>query len=381
MNSSLSNIPEISFIDNITLSELTDQMIQDYQDKLKEITGKDVSLGQADPYRMIMYACALQQYQGLQYVDRAGKQNFVKYSYGDFLDNLAVIRRITRLPAQPAVTTIRFSIDSALAGAVSIPEGTRVTNGNEVYFATDEYVEIAPGKTYVDVTATCTSAGAFGNGFRTGEISILVETLPYITSVQNTIETSGGSDRETDDALAERIYIAPSAFSVAGPEDAYIYWTKTVSTDIVDVKVNSPSPKVVDVRFILAGGTIPGEALIQKVSEVLSDKNIRPLTDFVQVNAPEVVSYDIDITYYIGSSNKAAALSIQKKVDEAVEAYKVWQSEALGRDVNPQELIGRVREAGAKRVVVRKPTDISITKMQLAQIGTVSVLYGGIEDD
>lgn len=381
MNSSISNIPEISFIDNITISELTDQMIKDYQDKMKEVTGKNVSLGQADPFRMIMYACSVVQYQGLQYADRAGKQNFVKYSYGDFLDNLAVIRRITRLEAQPASTTVRFSIASPLASAVSIPEGTRVTNGNELYFATDEYAEILPGSTYVDVSATCTSTGTVGNGFRTGEINILVETLPYITSVQNTEETSGGSDRETDDALAERIYIAPSAFSVAGPEDAYIYWAKTVSPDIKDVKVHSPSPKVVDVRFILNGGELPGEALINKVKETLSAKDKRPLTDFVQVGAPEVVNYDIDITYYIGSSNKAAAPSIQKKVEEAVEIYKTWQNSSIGRDVNPQELISKVREAGAKRVTVRNPVDTVVDEMQIAKVGSVSVVYGGLEDD
>lgn len=381
MNSSLSNIPEISFIDNLQINELTDQMIQDYQEKYKEITGKDVSLGQADPFRMIIYACALQIFQAMQYADRAGKQNFLKYAYGDFLDNLGALRGITRLQAQPAATTLRFSIASTLASAVSIPAGTRVTNGNEVYFATDEYTEIAAGTTYVDVAATCTAAGASGNGFRTGEINVLVETLPYITSVQNTVETSGGSDTETDDSLAERIYISSSAYSVAGPEDAYVYWTKTVSADIADVKVTSPAPCKVDVRFILAGGELPGEALIQKVTETLNDKNIKPLTDLVTVSAPTVVNYDVNVTYYIGSSDKAAALSIQKAVEEAVEAYKAWQSAAIGRDVNPSYLISKIVAAGAKRVVVNSPSHTVIGNTEIAQAGTVTVTYGGVEDD
>lgn len=381
MNSSLSNIPEISFIDNLEIGELTDQMIQDYQEKYKEITGKNVSLAQADPYRMILYACALQIYQAMQYADRAGKQNFLKYAYGDFLDNLAALRGIERLQAQPAVTTLRFGIASALASAVSIPTGTRVTNGNEVYFATDDYAEISPGATYVEVSATCTAVGASGNGFRIGEINSLVETLPYITTVQNTVETSGGSDREADDALAERVYIASSAYSVAGPEDAYVYWTKTVSADIKDVKVDSPSPCVVDVRFILEGGELPGEALIQKVLEILTSANIKPLTDNVTVGAPTTVDYNIDATYYIGSSDKSAALSIQKKVNEAVEEYKSWQSSAIGRDVNPSYLISKIMEAGAKRVTVNSPTYTVISKTEIAKVGTATVTYGGVEDD
>lgn len=381
MNSSLSNIPEISFIDNLTISELTDQMIQDYQAKYKEVTGKTVSLGQADPYRMIIYACALQLYQGMQYADRAGKQNFLKYAYGTFLDNLGALRGITRLQAQPAVTTLRFSIESTLASAVSIPAGTRVANGNEVYFYTDEYAEIAAGSTYVDVTATCTEAGAAGNGFRVGEINVLVEPLPYVTGAQNTVETSGGSDTETDDSLADRIYISASAYSVAGPEDAYVYWTKTVSADIEDVKVSSPSPCTVDVRFVLTGGELPGEAIIQKVADVLNDSNIKPLTDLVTVGAPTVVSYDIDVTYYIGSSDKAAAVSIQKAVEEAVEAYKEWQSAAIGRDVNPSYLISKIMAAGAKRVDVTGPAYTVIERTEIAQAGTVTVTYGGVEDD
>lgn len=381
MNSSLSNIPEISFIDNMEISELTDQMIQDYQEKYKEITGKPVALAQADPNRMILYACAMQIYQAMQYADRAGKQNFLKYAYGDFLDNLAVLRGIERLKAQPAATTIRFSIESELASAVSIPAGTRVTNGNEVYFATDEYAEISPGATYVEVPATCTEAGTSGNGFRIGEINSLVETLPYITTIKNTVETNGGSDRETDDSLAERIYISSSAYSVAGPEDAYVYWTKTVSADIKDVKVDSPSPCVVDVRFILEGGELPGEALIQKVLEFLTTSNIKPLTDKVTVGAPTTVDYDIDATYYIGNSDKSATLSIQDKVEEAVEEYKAWQSSAIGRDVNPSYLISKIMTAGAKRVTVNSPTYTVIGKTQIAKVGTVTVTYGGIEDD
>lgn len=381
MNSSLSNIPEISFIDNLEISELTDQMIRDYQEKYKEITGKNVSLARADPYRMILYACALQIYQAMQYADRAGKQNFLKYAYGDFLDNLAALRGIERLQTRPAVTTIRFNIASALAGVVSIPAGTRVTNGNEVYFTTDEYAEISPGTTYVEVSATCTAAGAPGNGFRIGEINSLVETLPYITSVRNTVETSGGSDREADDSLAERIYISSSAYSVAGPEDAYVYWTKTVSADIKDVKVDSPSPCVVDVRFILEGGELPGEALVQKVLKFLTTSNIKPLTDKVTVGAPTTVDYDIAAKYYVGRSNKSAALSIQKKVEEAVEEYKAWQSAAIGRDVNPSYLISRIMAAGAKRVTVNSPTYMVINKTEIAKAGTVTVTYGGIEDD
>ena len=71
MNSTLSNFPDISFIDDATIDKLIDEMVSDYQDKYKEVTGVNVSLAQADPYRMILYTCAVQIYQAMQYADRA----------------------------------------------------------------------------------------------------------------------------------------------------------------------------------------------------------------------------------------------------------------------------------------------------------------------
>ena len=381
MNSTLSNFPDISFIDDATIDDLIDEMVNDYQDKYKEVTGVNVSLAQADPYRMILYTCAVQIYQAMQYADRAGKQSFLKYSYGEFLDNLGALRGIERLQPTPAVTTIRFEIESALASAVQIPAGTRITNGNGVYFSTDEYAEIPAGELYIDVPVTSTTTGVANNGFRAGEISILVETLPYISNVSNTTETAGGSDMESDEALADRIYIASSAYSVAGPADAYIYWTKTVSSDITDVNVTSPAPCEVDVRFILDSGALPGEALIQKVADVLNDSNIKPLTDRVTVAAPTAVPCDIDLVYYINESDKASADTIKTLVDTAVNVYKEWQCSVIGRDINPSYLIGKIMSAGAKRVNVTSPVFAALADTEVAAIGNVNVVYGGIEND
>ncbi len=50
------NFPDISFIEDATIEEVMATMIQDYQDKYKELTGREVSLGQADPYLSILSA-------------------------------------------------------------------------------------------------------------------------------------------------------------------------------------------------------------------------------------------------------------------------------------------------------------------------------------
>lgn len=375
------NFPDISFIENTTIDELLTQMIDDFLTKYEEITGEKISLAQANPYRLILYASAVQIYQAMQYTDYAGKQSFLTYATGDFLDNLAAMRGLTRIEATAAVTILQFSISAPIASAVSIPAGTRVTNGNDVYFATDEYAEIRPGQTSVTVSATCTEAGLTGNGFAIGELNTVVNTLPYIVTVTNTVATSGGADRESDDNLKERIYSVPGSYSTAGPAGAYIFHTKSVSSEIGDVAVSSPNPCEVVVKFIMADGSLPSAAMIQKVQDYLNNNDIRPLTDVVTVGAPNTATYNINITYYIGASDTSAVSTIQEDVAAAVSAYNIWQTEKIGRDINPSYLIKKIMEAGAKRVVVNSPVFTAVDESTVVKTGTVTVNYGGVESD
>ncbi len=375
------NFPDISFIDNTTVDEVMTQMINDYQEKYKEITGKEVSLAQADPYRLIMYACTIQIYQAMQYADYAGKMSFLKYAAGDYLDNLAALRGISRIEAAAASTVLQFTIDAPIASVVSIPAGCRVTNGNDVYFATDEYAEIKAGETSVTVSATCTEPGSLGNEFAPGELNVVVNTLPYVVTVTNTVMTYGGADREDDDSLRDRIYNVADSYSVAGPSGAYEYYTKSVDPSISDVIVQSPTPGEVEIYFICDGGELPGEALIAEVQNFLEDENVRPLTDHVTVQAPATQEYNIDLTYYIPASSKASVETIQENVNTAINIYNAWQTEKIGRDLNPSYLIQKVMEAGAKRVNVTSPVFTVLGGTTLAKTGTINVVYGGLEDD
>jgi len=375
------SFPDISFIDNSTVDEVQTQMINDYQEKYKEITGKDVSLAQADPYRLIMYACAVQIYQAMQYADYAGKMSFLKYARDEYLDNLAALRGVERIESTAASTVLQFSIAGTIESVVAIPEGTRVTNGNDIYFATNEYVEIPVGELSVTVPATCTTTGIDGNGFAPGELNILVNTLPYITAVTNTVTTYGGADVEDDESLKDRIYKAPSTYSTTGSAAAYEYHTKSIDSTISDVVVTSLAPGTVDIYFVCEQGMLPDESLIEEVKNYLMDSNIRPLTDSVTVQAPATHTYDVEFTYYIGTSNKSIVSTIQADIETAVSLYNSWQTEKIGRDINPSNLIQKVMSAGAKRIEVNSPLFTDLDETTIATLGAVNVIYGGLEND
>ena len=380
--SAVKNAPDISFIDNKTIEDVRDGMVADYEEYMTKATGQTVTLPRSSPHRGVLYAAALQIYQAFQYIDRAGKQSLLKYSYSDFLDNLGLLKGVTRSPATAAVTTLRFTVSAVRQVATAIPKGTRVSAGGSVYFATDEYAEIPAGGSTVDVPATCTDAGTEGNDLAAGDLTIMVDPLPYVASVVNTTATEGGTDVESDDDLEERIYLAPGAYSTAGPEDGYLFHAKQFNPSIGDVVATSnQAAGTVDIVFIMSDGKTPGTEMINGLKEYLNGKTRRPMTDLVNVSAPAEVTYTVDLTYYINRSDSARAVAIQEAVQTAVDDYLTWQR-TIGRDINPSKLVALVMAAGAKRVTVTAPTYTTVDAIKVSALsGSPTISYGGLEDD
>lgn len=375
----LDNLPDISFIDNMTLTDAENLLVERYQEMYERLTGKPGTLARADPMTLLLYATATYLYQQDLRIDFRGKMNLLKYAKGDYLDNVAALKRITRNGASAAVVTMRFTLSDIRSSVVTIPEGTRV-QAEDIFFETIEYAEIEAGETSIDILCQCMTEGVEGNGFEPGAIITLVDPIPYVASVINVDTSAGGADVESDDSLRERVYLAPAGFSTAGASDSYIYWAKSFSSAVSDVVVDDPEPGDVVVSF-LVNGEVPTPAIIESMYNWLNDKTIRPLTDHLTVQAPAIEYFDVELTYYINSSDYSKVTSIQNAVEQAVDEYIIWQTSAIGRDLNPDELIKRVVAAGAKRVEVVSPVYTPITGQQVSAMTEKSVTYGGLEDD
>lgn len=367
------NLPDITFADK-SAQQIETDVVNSYQ----QITGQ--TLADADPRRLFIRAVVLLLAQQRVMIDSSAKQNLLTYATGIVLDHIGAARNTPRLQPTAATTTVRFTLSAPQTQIVNA--GTRATAGDGVFFATTADVTIPDGQTYVDIEMACTVTGVIGNGYVAGQINQLVDPLPWVQSVSNTTESEGGADLEDDDSYAERIRQAPESFSVAGPTGAYQYWAKTANPSIIDVSVRTPSPGVVEIRPLLEGGEIPGQEILDSVLTICSDRNIRPLTDNVQALAPESVSYDLNLTYWINTSDASIASVIQSQVNQAISDYQLWQKSKLGRDIDPSELITRIKNAGAKRVAVTLPAYQALDTYQVAQeSANITNTYGGLEDD
>ena len=373
-------LPDVSFIGNTTLESIEAEMKSDYEKKYNEVTGESLVLARSDPATLILYACAVQFFQGFKYIDKAGKMDLLKYTQGDYLDHVAAMKGIAREPAKPARAMVRFTLSGIRPETVEIPQGTQVTDG-EIYFETEKYAEIKAGEKKADVECVCLVSGVDGNDLQPGEIDTLVNPIPYVSSVANIEKTAGGVDIEDDDSMKGRVYIAPSKYSVAGPEDAYKYWVKTYNASISDVLVKSDNPVEVIIEFIMENGELPTEGIIQGLQIYLSDKQIRPLTDKVKVKAPDTVDYKLDVKYYINTSDLKRADTIKANVAAAVDQYVIWQRSKIGRDINPSQLIQMMVAAGAKRVEVKLPVFQVVGATNVAKFFQEEVGIRGIEDD
>lgn len=366
----------------MTLQETEQQLRDEYLRLYQELTGKEGELAPADTKTLLIKAFALIEYQTMQYIDAKGRAEMLKTSTGEALDALAALLGIFRLGATKAMSMERFTLSAERPDVVAIPAGTRVKTQNGKYFNTVDYDEIPAGETYVDIVIQAEETGAEQNDISIGDINILVDPIAYVAKVENTIVSTGGIDIEGDDDLTERVYLAPQRFSVAGPKGAYEYFAREWRADIGDVMVTSPAPCVVVIYALLDSGELLTEEEKESLLEYLSDENIRPLTDQVQISNPTEIEYEIDIKYYIAKSDQAAAGSIIAAINKAVDDYKMWQRH-LGRDINPSELIYRVMSAGAKRVIINNnnPPFTQILNTQLPKCTSTTVENGGIEDD
>lgn len=318
-----------------------------------------------------------------------GNQNLPSRAEGSNLDSLGELFYVTQRPtAQAAVCTERFYISQAQTVAVLIPSGTRVTDASStLVWETTADAYIAIGSTYADVAVRCQTSGAVGNGYAAGQLNTIVDLFDYYDHCENITASDDGADEASDDEYYELMRASMDGYSCAGATGGYIYFAKQVSTEISDVVANRPGDGRVNLYVLMDDGTIATAEIKSAVLAACSPDTVRPLTDYVEVQDPETVSYDIAFTYYIPRNSALSSTDIQAAVDAAVQKYVAWQCGRLGRDINPSYLIGLLMQTGIKRVVLTGPDYTALrdgrdnTVPQVAAVGTITATDGGYEDE
>lgn len=367
--------PEVTFVET-NPEVLINSLIAAYE----LMTGR--TLYPASPERIFILWVADVIIQQRILVDESAKQNIPRYAKGIYLDSVAeIFKDAYRLEAEAARATFRCYITKSMSYDIVVPKGTRITVDGDITFETTEELKVKAGKLYGDVEGICQRKGLIGDGFTPGQITQLIDLYDYYDKVENITTSSGGAEEEEDDAFYQRMRESVESFSTAGPEGAYKYHAKTASPLVADVEVDSTEAGVVDVCVLLQDGAMPTEEVLEYVKEALSSKEVRPLTDSVRVSAPQTVEFDVELTYYIPKDSQNSTNIIKEDVEKAIDEYISWQTEKMGRDINPSRLISLIMSKGAKRVDVTKPTFKTINTTNVAKLVNKTVINGGVEDE
>lgn len=242
------------------------------------VTGLESGVGEplypGDERRIFAEALAAVLVAYMSKANDASRQTLLRFARGQALDAIGERLGVERIEATPSSCTMRFDLSAPRDRTLTIPSMTRVTADGQTYWQTVEACVIAAGETSGTAEAECTEGGSASNGVPAGAISTLVDLQPYVASVANLDATHGGDDGEPytpegDDRLRERIRLAPNALSVAGPEQAYVYWAMSADADIADVFAFSEEHDETKTRRVVGGHVyvggdllVPGEVLL-----------------------------------------------------------------------------------------------------------------------
>ena len=177
---------------------------------------------------------------------------------------------------------------------------------------------------------------------------------------------------ESDANFRRRVQLAPEGFSTAGPAGAYEFHARSVSTSILDVTVDEPAPGTVHVYIMQDIAAKPiSAALIAEVKAALSDDQIRPLTDLVDVKAAILVDYDIDAQLTIADGPDS-----QTVLNAAIEGANIYvaKRKRFGANITRSGLLAAIHVAGVENVDLVSPAaDIAIPATSVAWLTGLAV--------
>jgi phage-related baseplate assembly protein len=188
--------------------------------------------------------------------------------------------------------------------------------------------------------------------------------------------TGAAAVPERDDALRQRIVLAPEGFSVAGPELAYVKHAKDARGDILDASASSPAPGEVLVTILSAigDGTASAEQL-DAVRDVVTDDAIRPLGDLVTVASAQILPFTIRARLTTFAGPDPSLLIDQARGNVA--AY-LAASHRLGRDITLTAIIAALSPPGVDEVELIEPAArISCNSGQAALCTGIAVEHAG----
>ena len=246
------------------------------------------------------------------------RQFFAATATGESLDYLAQQRGLERKPPQKARGSLTFSLAEAKNYAVAIPAGTVVATDTEVplRFVTTEDGEIPQATFSASIPAEAEEAGYRGN-IAFGVATVPVSVPAVISGVRNASAFHGGSDRESDNNLRQRIL--DSFVSAPNGMNAAYYKRLALSVDGVEKAGVVERSNGSGTATVYVSGT-RGEASAEVVSQVSALLNEHQCVGAV-VTAAQAVMRDVDLNVTVTPKTGFTDEEVRWRIENAFADY------------------------------------------------------------
>jgi uncharacterized phage protein gp47/JayE len=260
--------------------------------KYRELSGYEVPEMSDIDIRMKVLAGEI--YSGEINLDFVKRQLLPTTATGEFLDNHASDRGLTRLPAVKASGTVQFYVNAPNPNDIFIPQGTIVSSGGRypVRYSTDEGVTLAHGTDVVSAPCSAISGGVNGNA-AAGTVNNLITGVAGIDRVTNLYPIQGGCDAESDEELRARILRSYKTIS-NGVNEVY-YESLALSVEgVTSASVVAGERGEGTVNIYIRSQRLPSTPeLVNRVRILVSQK--RGLNTDIMVFPAEDVEFDVGV--------------------------------------------------------------------------------------
>ena len=305
-------LEEVSFIntngDEVYLSNIVEQMIDYYEQKLEVGETKITDFNEGSEIRNLLEAYAVGIYALLEEQNEVSKLPFIQTSFGESLDKIGTLPFINlpRIEGNEAEGMVTFTLSETLTEDYVIPAETIVmASDTGIEYSTTSDCIIFANETTADVLVECLIEGIDGNAEQ-GSLDTINDTGvdTELVSVTNAEAIINGTDYEDDEAYRQRLLenVREEGF---GTVAYYMKLGKSV-TGVHDIKLVSDNNYT---RKVLVNGfTKPvDDSVLLDVFTVFSDLSNIVLghsfivedVDYVPVN----LTFNLNVTTEISESS------------------------------------------------------------------------------
>ena len=353
------------FIEEKTYEEIYEEMAEQFKNE----SGYDAD--NASDIGIRMKVLAGQIYSLNKKLNMIWKQAFPNTASGEYLDNHAMQKGISRINGSYANGTVIFSVETPAENDIEIESGTIVSTGSfetSVRFELLETAVIQAGETEATGQVQAVEPGIYGN-VPAGAIKVIEGANSQNISVTNSEAFFSGTEDETDEALRNRVTEAYQK-PVADSNESYF---RAMAMSFDEVTSAGVVPKArgngtVNIAIETADRTLSA-SLLSRLRQLFQENHefgcdvafVRPTYQSVNISG--------DITVMNGYAPSEVVSACEDMVERKMSA------KGVGDGLIVAELIRDLMAVeGVKNVAVFSPaTDIEVSQQVRLEAGTVTL--------